>query len=165
MYRILHSCLVFHGRVSMCWAARQRRTELSPHQQRRRDLEVKIRALANIEAHVRVAAHHRRSARRGVAVSENTVAVIMAEMGIEGISPRTFKVKTTVVDPTASFPPDRVGRDFDRGRADAVWTSDITYLSCGEGTPTCARSVTSTRGGCWLVAGRSHAHRAGRGGC
>jgi putative transposase len=37
------------------------------------------------------------------------------------------------VDPAASFPPDRVGRDFDRGRVDAVWSSDITYLTCGEG--------------------------------
>lgn len=116
------------------WADRQRRVELTPRQQRRRDLEVKI--LAHWQASRRIYGSPRIAAdlhAEGVAVSENTVAKIMAEMGIEGISPRTFKVRTTQVDPAASFPPDRVGRDFDRGGINLVWTSDITYLTCGEG--------------------------------
>ena len=32
-----------------------------------------------------------------------------------------------------SFSPDLVGRRFDQGRIDAVWSFDITHLSCGEG--------------------------------
>ena len=109
-------------------------TALTARQQRRADLEVKI-----TQAHKdsdgtygspRVTAELRD---QGEVVTAKTVAKIMASIGLEGVSPRTFKVKTTVVDPTASFPPDLVDRHFDRGRLDAVWLTDITYLTCGEG--------------------------------
>ncbi|MEW2507657.1 IS3 family transposase [Amycolatopsis sp. NPDC047767] len=109
-------------------------TVLTPRQRRRADLEAKI-----TQAHQdsdgtygspRITAELRD---QGEVVTAKTVAKIMASIGIEGISPRTFKVKTTVVDPTASFPPDLVEREFDQGRLDAVWFTDITYLTCGEG--------------------------------
>jgi putative transposase len=108
-------------------------TVLTPRRQRRADLEVKITQVhkdsRGTYGSPRVTAELRD---QGEVVTEKTVARIMASIGIEGISPRTFKVKTTVVDPTASFPPDLVDRRFDRGRLNAVWLTDITYLTCGE---------------------------------
>jgi transposase InsO family protein len=115
-------------------AKRTAATVLTPRQQRRADLEVKI-TQAHKDSHgtygsPRITAELRD---QGEVVTAKTVAKIMASIGLEGISPRTFKVKTTVVDPTASFPPDLVDRHFDQGRVDAVWFTDITYLACGEG--------------------------------
>jgi hypothetical protein len=127
------------------WRKRAAATEPTPRQQRRADLAVKI-----LDVHTdsdgtygspRVTSELRD---RGETVNEKTVAAVMAEIGIEGISPRTFKVRTTVTDPAASFPPDLVRRSFDQGRLDAVWLTDITYLICGGGTCTCARSGMDT---------------------
>ena len=69
----------------------------------------------------------------GEQVSGKTVAKLMRAAGIAGISPRKFTPATTWPGPDPHPVGDLVGRRFDRGRLNAVWTSDITYLATGEG--------------------------------
>ena len=69
----------------------------------------------------------------GEVVSKKTVAKLMRHHQIRGISPRPWRPVTTVPDQVPHTIPDRVGRVFDRGALNVVWTSDITYLATGQG--------------------------------
>jgi transposase InsO family protein len=116
------------------YAKRAAARMLTPRQQRRADLEVKITQIhqdsRGTYGSPRITAELRG---HGEMVTAKTVAKIMASTGLEGISPRTFKTRTTVTDPRASFPPDLIERVFDQGALNAAWFTDITYLTCGEG--------------------------------
>jgi putative transposase len=68
-----------------------------------------------------------------VLVTQKTVAKIMSELGIAGISPRAFVVKITITQPQATYPRDLVKRGFTPPRVNMIWTSDITYLHCDDG--------------------------------
>jgi transposase InsO family protein len=115
------------------WAAR---TSAGPTaaQLRREELTVKIRQFYldsdTTYGSPRILADLRDDGER---VSAKTVAKLMRLNGIVGISPRKFTPPTTMPGPDPHHLPDLVERRFDRGRLNAVWTSDITYLGTDEG--------------------------------
>jgi putative transposase len=105
----------------------------SPAQRRRQALTDKIIKFHADSDHVygspRILADLRDD---GETVSRKTVAKLMRTNGIVGISPRGWTPVTTWPDPQTALP-DLVGRRFDHGQLNRVWTSDITYLATGEG--------------------------------
>ena len=106
----------------------------SPAQQRRSDLTAKIIThhadSDQVYGSPRILADLREA---GEQVSAKTVAKLMRQAGIAGISPRGFVPVTTQAGPDPQPVGDLVGRRFDHGQLNRVWTSDITYLATGQG--------------------------------
>ena len=106
----------------------------SPTARRRAELDAKVAgfhaASDGVYGAPRILADLRADGER---VSRKTVAASLRRQGLAGISPRRFTPATTVVDLDAAVPKDLVGRRFDTGELNRVWTSDITYLRTGEG--------------------------------
>lgn len=72
-------------------------------------------------------------ARDGISADQKTVADSMRRRGIEGISPRRVRPLTTIPGVGTYHLPYLVHRKWDRGRLEAIWISDITYLRTREG--------------------------------
>ena len=74
----------------------------------------------------------RQLAREGIAAARCTVARLMRAMGLQGVV-RGRKVRTTVSDPAAACPLDRVNRRFKAPRPNMLWVSDFTYVPTWSG--------------------------------
>ena len=70
--------------------------------------------------------------REGVWVARCTVERLMRRHGLRGVI-RGKVVRTTVQDPGASCPLDRVNRQFKASRPNELWVSDFTYVSTWQG--------------------------------
>ncbi|WP_157044116.1 IS3 family transposase [Nostocoides australiense] len=115
------------------WQARQS-AQPGPRASRAADLLVKIKvahdASDGVNGAPRITADLRDA---GEVVSEKTVAKLMRQNNIRGISPRPWTPITTISDERVHAIPDLVARRFDQGALNLVWTSDITYLATREG--------------------------------
>jgi transposase InsO family protein len=74
----------------------------------------------------------RQLAREGIVVARCTVARLMRAMGLAGVV-RGRKVRTTVPDPAAACPLDRVNRQFKAACPNRLWVADFTYVATWSG--------------------------------
>ena len=70
--------------------------------------------------------------REGVGVARCTVERLMRRLGLRGVK-RGKVVRTTISDPKAPCPLDKVNRQFQAARPNQLWVSDFTYVSTWQG--------------------------------
>jgi hypothetical protein len=106
---------------------------LSPRAQRDAELAPKIEQVWNANFQVYGADKvWKQLNREGVRVARCTVERLMKRMGLQGAT-RGKVVRTTLPDPKAPCPLDRVNRHFKADRPDQLWVSDFTYVSTWQG--------------------------------
>ena len=74
----------------------------------------------------------RQLGREGKEVARCTVARLMRKIGLKGVV-RGREVRTTVSNPAAPSPLDRVNRQFHAPRPNVLWLSDFTYVATWQG--------------------------------
>lgn len=70
--------------------------------------------------------------REGIVAARCTVARLMRQMGLSGAI-RGKAVKTTLSHPAEPCPRDRVNRQFQASRPNALWVADFTYVATWQG--------------------------------
>lgn len=70
--------------------------------------------------------------REGIAVARCTVERLMRHLGLRGAI-RGKTLRTTTSSPATPCPADRVNRQFEADRPNALWVSDFTYVSTWQG--------------------------------
>ena len=70
--------------------------------------------------------------REGIAVARCTIARLMRQMGLSG-AVRGKTVKTTVSHPATPCPHDKVNRQFQAPRPNALWVADFTNVATWQG--------------------------------
>jgi transposase InsO family protein len=115
-------------------AARRSIPDAAPARVRRdADLRGKIRRVFDSNFQVYgVRKVWRQLQREGEDAARCTVARLMRDMGLKG-AVRGKRVKTTVSDSSAACPLDRVNRQFQAPRPNALWVSDFTYVATWTG--------------------------------
>jgi transposase InsO family protein len=70
--------------------------------------------------------------RESIKVPRCTVARLMRDLGLQG-AVRGRKIRTTVADDALARPLDRVNREFQASRPNALWVADLTYVATWRG--------------------------------
>ena len=74
----------------------------------------------------------RQLGREGIVVARCTVARLMRALGLQGVV-RGRKIRTTIPDPAAACPLDRVNRQFRAPAPNRLWVSDFSYVATWNG--------------------------------
>src|SRR5688572_10902319 len=70
--------------------------------------------------------------REGIEVARCTVARLMRRLGLKGVT-RGKPVRTTISDKATPCPADKVNRQFQASRPNALWVADFTYVATWQG--------------------------------
>lgn len=135
-YRVEPICKVMQIAPSTYWLHAQRKAqpELRPERAKRDDVlvgEVERVWQHNMQVYgVRKVWRQLRC--EGFEVARSTVGRLTRRSGLRGVV-RGKKIRTTMPDPTAACPGDKVQRVFYAQRQNQLWVSDFTYVSTWQG--------------------------------